>query len=81
MLQSVSVPLKLTLKKGANCETKCESLHTSFVNQIRKMCKERENENKALEKSMELLIKEKVVLKDSECLKLVLQKNVSCIIC
>ena len=31
------------------------------------MCKEVENENKALKKSMELLIKEKVVLKDSEC--------------
>ena len=31
------------------------------------MCKEVENENKALKKSMEFLIKEKVVLKGSEC--------------
>ena len=62
MLQSVYVPLKLTLAKGANCEPKSESPLTSFVNQIREMCNEVENENKALKKSVELLIKEKVCL-------------------
>ena len=38
-----------------------------FVNKIRKLCKDVKNENKALKKSMELLIMEEVVLKESDC--------------
>lgn len=59
---------------------------TSFVNQICRVNKETENENKALKKSVESCIKERPVLNDSQCyecaenlpeLKAVLRKTAS----
>ena len=84
MLQSAYVPVKLALASGTNSEHKLESPLTSFVNQIHIMCKEVDNKNKSIKKSVEDKMKEKIVFDDSpsfdrEDEKRVLLKNVLCI--
>lgn len=50
------------------CELKSESASlTSFVNQICGKCKEVEDKNKDLKKSVALHIEEKIVMKDLQC--------------
>ena len=84
MLQSAYVPVKLALASGTNSEHKLESPLTSFVNQIHIMCKEVDNKNKSIKKSVEDKMKEKIVFDDSpsfdrEDEQRMLLKNVLCI--